>query len=703
MSEQRSNILKDAGVGGKQAAPAAATSFGGFGAAAAAPAAGGFGFGAAPAATGAFGAPAAPAFGGGAFGQPAAAAPAFGAAAAPAFGGFGAPAATTGGFGVGAAAAPAFGAPAGGLGFGAAKPAAFGAAAPAFGAAAPAFGAAAPAFGGFGAAAAPKPFGAAAAPAFGAAGGFGAPAANPFGAPAAGGAFGAAAPAGAFGAPAGGAFGAPAANPFGAPAAGGFGAAAGAFGAPAGGAFGAAPKAFGALGAAPGAQPAAFGAAAGGFGAAANPFGAQQQAALMQPPMAQVPMQVANKMWMADVQTNPYGNLKLRPNSEANAPTMFSSDPNVRTSSLSSGDRGTLSGFPASLASPRVRSGGTFRARAASSLRATPLRRPAGTLGGNASLNSSGGGTSMSQSLFRQSAQASPSYNSASTPNLKANTSRWLELLTDTEAERTPSKQLAFLSPSLPTAPGSASEREKENADAQAHAHAPHAHTPHAHAHAPGAPGGEERGADRPAHVPASGAKAAQGGEQARWEEDNGGGGMGGGMGAGGMRQSDGMGGGGGHGGSEPWRTVIDEYEFLADREPEGLTIPAGMEVRRSWAGVDEGVVSVTFLDALDLSSVVRSAADGRGAEAVARVVHRFLKITGPWEVELTELRARVCVAMRSARLDEVLSNARNLRNMQDNFRRALEEDGWSMDHFAWTANPAGQNELVMEWAPLRA
>jgi len=81
---------------------------------------------------------------------------------------------------------------------------------------------------------------------------------------------------------------------------------------------------------------------------------------------------------------------------------MFSSDPNVRTASLS--ERGTLSGFPGSLASPRVRSGktihvlkirekvifwfslsslrislicftgGTFRARAASSLRvATPL------------------------------------------------------------------------------------------------------------------------------------------------------------------------------------------------------------------------------------------------------------------------------------------------------------------------------------------
>ena len=61
-------------------------------------------------------------------------------------------------------------------------------------------------------------------------------------------------------------------------------------------------------------------------------------------------------MWMADVQTNPYGtplslyltpytlhptgNLKLRPSTEPNAPTMFSSDPNVRVSSLS-----TLSGF----------------------------------------------------------------------------------------------------------------------------------------------------------------------------------------------------------------------------------------------------------------------------------------------------------------------------------------------------------------------
>ena len=53
--------------------------------------------------------------------------------------------------------------------------------------------------------------------------------------------------------------------------------------------------------------------------------------------------------------------------------------------------------------------------------------------------------------------------------------------------------------------------------------------------------------------------------------------------------------------------------------------------------------------------------------------------------------------------LEQVLSNARNLQNMKDNFRRALEDDGWSMDHFAWGANPDGQSELFMEWAPLRA
>jgi len=289
--------------------------------------------------------------------------------------------------------------------------------------------------------------------------------------------------------------------------------------------------------------------------------------------------------------------------------------------------------------------------------------------------------------MVRPSAQASPSYNSASTPNLKANTSRWLELLNDTEADNAMPKNLQSQF---------AKERDKENDAALAAQKLA----------LPNGSGMDEHGAERPAPSAVGPANTLDV-EQARRggaEHVTSIGGEGG-LASAGMlspsrhgsaRDMANMNGTGAAGGSK-WCFTVDEYEFVASRAPEELRIPAGMEVRREWHDEDAGMVAVTFLDGLDLAPFA-SAADGRGAEAVARLTHRFLKISGPWEVELSGLRARVRVVMRSLRLEQVLSNARNLHNMQDNFKRALNLDNWSMEVFKWMDN--GEPELKMEWAP---
>ena len=68
-------------------------------------------------------------------------------------------------------------------------------------------------------------------------------------------------------------------------------------------------------------------------------FGAAQpSAAPVQQIVPQVQPQTAISSWMADVQTNPYGNLKIKPS--AHEPTLFSADPHLSTPKTLADDSG---------------------------------------------------------------------------------------------------------------------------------------------------------------------------------------------------------------------------------------------------------------------------------------------------------------------------------------------------------------------------
>lgn len=114
---------------------------------------------------------------------------------------------------------------------------------------------------------------------------------------------------------------------------------------------------------------------------------------------------------MADVQTNPYGNLKIKPS--AHAPTLFSADPNVSTSqSHAAHDDSPLRSMLAT-DSPYMSGGGTFRARAAGSLSASRSRAVARDRAHNASM-------SMNNSLNNSMRTARPS----PSPNLSMSQTR---------------------------------------------------------------------------------------------------------------------------------------------------------------------------------------------------------------------------------------------------------------------------------------
>jgi hypothetical protein len=93
---------------------------------------------------------------------------------------------------------------------------------------------------------------------------------------------------------------------------------------------------------------------------------------------------------MADVQSNPYGNLKIKPS--AHGPTLFSADPNVSISRSQAGSEDSSLQSLVAADSPYISGRGTFRARVAGSLstsRARPLARDRGQSSRSSSLNNS--------------------------------------------------------------------------------------------------------------------------------------------------------------------------------------------------------------------------------------------------------------------------------------------------------------------------
>ena len=105
------------------------------------------------------------------------------------------------------------------------------------------------------------------------------------------------------------------------------------------------------------------------------------------------------------MQSNPYGNLKIKPS--AHGPKLFSADANVSTSSSQVGTDDTSLQSLLAVDSSYIGGGGTFRARAAGSLsasRSRPLARDRGQSNRSTSLNTS---ITNSSSMMRT-AKASP-------------------------------------------------------------------------------------------------------------------------------------------------------------------------------------------------------------------------------------------------------------------------------------------------------
>lgn len=542
------------------------------------------------------------------------------------------------------------------------------------------------AFGGFGAAKPATGFGASTGAAFGAStgGGFGAPATGAFGAPAAGG------------------FGAPAAGAFGAPAAGAFGAAkpAGAFGAPATGGFGA-PAATGGFGA-----PAAGGfgapAATGGFGAFGAPatsgaFAATQAAtAPVQQIVQQVQPQTAISSWMADVQTNPYGNLKIKPS--AHGPTLFSADPNVSTSKpLDSTNESPLRDIRTPDAS-YVNNTGTFRARAAGNLSAPRARQRVGMGGFNNS-----GSTPNASPLNARFARPAPSPNfSMSQTRGRAvdysNPTKFSDLL-DRSLEQSKSNRSQL---SLSTTRSPATNKENNHMQATngtAHGSNSGMATSLSDGDAANHDGGllntshELNGTPKMVRHKADDNSLLPGLDNT----------MSNGAGVGASGNAEGLlmeqGGGGRDGGGRDvkweWKDGNMSTTFSSEFEPQGLEIPQNFTVRKVFDRGDE-YVEVRFLHAYDMASLGQC--EGEGGISVAQNVLRFVQMDSPTSVEISnKLPVPVEIKLRANALKKYMTNDRDCSKVEASFRNRLRQEGWSLKSFAYDA----QTEcLSMEYAP---
>ncbi|EKX39465.1 Nup96-98, nuclear pore complex component [Guillardia theta CCMP2712] len=719
--------------------------FGGFGQTQSAPAFGGGGFGAA---TGS-------AFGG--FGASTGAANPFGAKpAAPFGGGFGQSqsgslfgASTGGAFGSPATSSP-FGASTGGGfgGFGASTGGAFGAAAK------PATG-----FGGFGQTQATpfgsSPFGASTGGGFGAPatssgfGGFGAStgAANPFGAkPAApfGGGFGQSQSGSLFGASTGGAFGSPAtSSPFGASTGGGF----GGFGASTGGAFGAAAKpatgfgGFGQTQATPfGSSPfgastgggfgapatssgfGGFGAATGGsmFGQPASPFGAQPTMQVAQAPPVQVVLpqtQAANTSWMADVQSNPYGNLKLRPSNSETAPRLFSSDPHAQISS----DTGNNSPLRSSFSQPpHAGLGGTFRARAAGSNSASRGKtsiRPT-RIDGSLSLS----GPVPSGQIRPAKASPSPGLISSSTPSLRLRPSagswstKFSEMLERKESSNVEKQLFQSESPAVGKENDNLQASTRDNVQISDGMRNPSSFapedsasnnvnsTPNARGNAPFSYASSHQQAFTPVGssqgplandslLPSKQynsmmfADATQDGieldnsiirDAEKLHSD---------------KRTD-------RGSEDAWSIRTSDLTFTASREPQDLIVPRGLTITQKFP---DGEVEIEFLQDYDLrygrGGVLMGDADGTGGGAVARILARHVKIEGATSVDISELRALVAVRMTSSKLGQYISSRERLEKVKNQWTEALKQENWTVPEDGFSYDEMS-NCLSMKWVP---
>uniref|UniRef100_A0A7S4KW21 Peptidase S59 domain-containing protein n=1 Tax=Guillardia theta TaxID=55529 RepID=A0A7S4KW21_GUITH len=597
----------------------------------------------------------------------------------------------------------------------------------------------APAFGGGG-------FGAATGSAFG---GFGAStgAANPFGAkPAApfGGGFGQSQSGSLFGASTGGAFGSPAtSSPFGASTGGGF----GGFGASTGGAFGAAAKpatgfgGFGQTQATPfGSSPfgastgggfgapatssgfGGFGAATGGsmFGQPASPFGAQPTMQVAQAPPVQVVLpqtQAANTSWMADVQSNPYGNLKLRPSNSETAPRLFSSDPHAQISS----DTGNNSPLRSSFSQPpHAGLGGTFRARAAGSNSASRGKtsiRPT-RIDGSLSLS----GPVPSGQIRPAKASPSPGLISSSTPSLRLRPSagswstKFSEMLERKESSNVEKQLFQSESPAVGKENDNLQASTRDNVQISDGMRNPSSFapedsasnnvnsTPNARGNAPFSYASSHQQAFTPVGssqgplandslLPSKQynsmmfADATQDGieldnsiirDAEKLHSD---------------KRTD-------RGSEDAWSIRTSDLTFTASREPQDLIVPRGLTITQKFP---DGEVEIEFLQDYDLrygrGGVLMGDADGTGGGAVARILARHVKIEGATSVDISELRALVAVRMTSSKLGQYISSRERLEKVKNQWTEALKQENWTVPEDGFSYDEMS-NCLSMKWVP---
>jgi len=398
-------------------------------------------------------------------------------------------------------------------------------------------------------------------------------------------------------------------------------------------------------------------------------FGAPQQAAVapVQQIMQQMQPQTASTSWMADVQSNPYGNLKIKPS--AHGPTLFSADPNVSTSQTHSGhDASPFRSILATDSSYRS-SGGTFRARAAGSLsasRSRPLARDRGHVGQNSSMSIN---NSLNSSM--RTARPAPSPNLSMSQTRGSDIKQSRENFTDMLERSLLNKEQLQLTSQIDTTRSPATNKENDHTQAsnskderaadvsisgfgEVSRDIPTMHTPGINVSLlpfdqQYGGGGGHSGARAP------GDETAAGVSNVSMEEE--------------ASRNDGK-----------WEWVSDDMtSFKSDREPIGVVIPQNFTVRRTFN--DGEYVEVRFLDSCDLAL---GQCEGEGGKSVALSVLKFLQMDSPTSVSLDSLKVRMAVQLRANALKKYMVAQTSRNAIREKFRHSLQQEGWNLKSFVY-------------------
>jgi len=148
------------------------------------------------------------------------------------------------------------------------------------------------------------------------------------------------------------------------------------------------------------------------------------------------------------------------------------------------------------------------------------------------------------------------------------------------------------------------------------------------------------------------------------------------------------------------WEWMCDRTTFMCERAPQGLQIPEGFTVRKSFEaneevdGSGEEYVQVRFLQAYDMAALGQC--EGEGGVSVAQNVLRFLRMDSPTSVDVSpKLRVPLEVKLRANALRRYMTNDRDAGKVQMGFRSRLHQEGWVLSSFNYDVLTECLN---MEW-----